>query len=67
VQKLNAEIARAVRKPDVQARLLQVGMETPPSYGPAEVAEFIRNDVARWTQLVDAVGLDKLKDGAAPQ
>jgi tripartite-type tricarboxylate transporter receptor subunit TctC len=66
-QKLNAEIARAVRKPDVQARLLQVGMETPPSYGPAEVAEFIRNDVARWTQLVDAVGLDKLKDGAAPQ
>src|SRR5215470_1348603 len=64
VQKLNAEIGRGIRKPDVQARLLQVGMETPPAYAPAEVADFIRADVARWTALVDAVGLDKLKDGA---
>jgi len=67
VQKLNAEIARAVGKPDVQARLLQVGMETPPAYAPAEVADFIRSDVARWTRLVDAVGLEKLRDGAAAQ
>jgi tripartite-type tricarboxylate transporter receptor subunit TctC len=66
VQKLNAEIARAVRKPEVQARLLTVGMETPPTLAPAEVADFIRNDVARWTALVDAVGLDKLRDGAPP-
>jgi tripartite-type tricarboxylate transporter receptor subunit TctC len=67
VQKLNAEIARAVSKPEVQARLLTVGMETPPALGPAEVADFIRNDVARWTALVDAVGLEKLRDGAPPQ
>jgi tripartite-type tricarboxylate transporter receptor subunit TctC len=66
VQKLNAEIARAVRKPEVQARLLTVGMETPPTLAPAEVADFIRNDVARWTALVDAVGLEKLRDGAKP-
>jgi hypothetical protein len=43
-----------------------VGMETPPTLAPAEVADFIRNDVARWTALVDAVGLDKLRDGAPP-
>jgi tripartite-type tricarboxylate transporter receptor subunit TctC len=67
VAKLNAEIGRALRKPDVQARLLTVGMETPPAYAPAEVAEFIRGDVARWTRLVDAVGLDKLRDGATAQ
>ena len=48
----------------VQQRLLNVGMETPPLYAPAQVAEFIRDDVARWTQLVEAVGLEKLKDGA---
>jgi hypothetical protein len=42
-------------------------METPPALGPAEVADFIRNDVARWTALVDAVGLEKLRDGAPPQ
>jgi len=64
VRKLNREIARALLKPDVQQRLLAVGMETPPDYAPAEVAEFVRGDVARWTQLVEAVGLEKLKDGA---
>jgi tripartite-type tricarboxylate transporter receptor subunit TctC len=67
VQKLNAEIERAVRKPEVQARLLTVGMETPPTLAPAEVADFIRNDVARWTALVEAVGLEKLRDGATAQ
>lgn len=64
VQKLNGEIARAVLKPDVQQRLLTVGMETPPVYAPVQVAEFIRDDVARWTQLVERVGLEKLRDGA---
>jgi tripartite-type tricarboxylate transporter receptor subunit TctC len=39
-------------------------METPPLYAPAQVAEFIRDDVARWTQLVEAVGLEKLREGA---
>jgi tripartite-type tricarboxylate transporter receptor subunit TctC len=64
VQKLNGEIARALPKPDVQQRLLNVGMETPPLYAPAEVAEFVRDDMARWTQLVEAVGLEKLREGA---
>jgi tripartite-type tricarboxylate transporter receptor subunit TctC len=63
VAKLNAEIARAVRKPEVQARLLTVGMETPPALAPDGVADFIRSDVARWTALVDAVGLEKLTAG----
>jgi tripartite-type tricarboxylate transporter receptor subunit TctC len=36
-------------------------METPPMLAPPEVADFIRNDVARWTQLVEAVGLEKLR------
>ena len=66
MQKLNAEIQRAVLKPEVRARLLTVGMETPPILAPAEVADFIRDDVARWTALVDAVGLEKLRDGANP-
>jgi tripartite-type tricarboxylate transporter receptor subunit TctC len=64
VQKLNGEIARALLKPDVQQRLLNVGMEMPPPYAPAQVAEFIRDDVARWTQLVEAVGLEKLRESA---
>jgi tripartite-type tricarboxylate transporter receptor subunit TctC len=67
VQKLNAEMRRAVLKPDVQQRLLTVGMETPPAYAPAQVGEFIGNDVARWMQLVDAVGLEKLREGSTAQ
>jgi tripartite-type tricarboxylate transporter receptor subunit TctC len=55
VQKLNAEMQRAVQKPEVQARLLTVGMETPPTLTPSEVADFIRGDVARWTGFIDAV------------
>jgi tripartite-type tricarboxylate transporter receptor subunit TctC len=66
VAKLNAEIARAVQKLDVQARLLTVGMETPPALAPGGVADFIRNDVARWTKLVDAVGLEKLTASDKP-
>jgi tripartite-type tricarboxylate transporter receptor subunit TctC len=38
VQKLNDEIARALRKPDLQTRLLAVGMETPPALAPDQVA-----------------------------
>jgi tripartite-type tricarboxylate transporter receptor subunit TctC len=67
VQKLNAEMQRAVQRPEVQARFLTVGMETPPVLAPSEVADFIRADVARWTGFVDAVGLEKLREGAAPQ
>jgi hypothetical protein len=31
------------------------------------VGEFIGNDVARWTQLVEAVGLEKLREGSTVQ
>jgi tripartite-type tricarboxylate transporter receptor subunit TctC len=67
VQKLNGEMRRAVLKPDVQQRLLTVGMETPPAYAPTQVGDFIRNDVARWTHLVEAVGLEKLREGSSAQ
>src|SRR5882757_1560937 len=67
VQKLNAEMGRAIRRPEVQARLLTVGMEPPPALDPEGVASFIRDDVARWTRLVEAVGPEKLREGASAQ
>jgi tripartite-type tricarboxylate transporter receptor subunit TctC len=66
VEKLNREVQRAVARPDLQQRLITVGMEPPPPYGPAEFRSFIENDIARWTRFVAAVGLDKLK-GEGPQ
>jgi tripartite-type tricarboxylate transporter receptor subunit TctC len=67
VQKLNSEMGRAIRRPEVQARLMTVGMETPPLLDPRGVSDFIRADVARWTSLVQAVGLEKLREGAPAQ
>lgn len=61
VEKLNREVRRAVERTDLQKRLITVGMEPPPPQSPAEFRGFIENDIARWTQFVDAVGVEKLK------
>lgn len=67
VAKLNGEIRRAVERPELRARLIAAGMEPPPPYGPAEVREFLADDIARWTRFVDAVGVDKLTQDGQPQ
>jgi tripartite-type tricarboxylate transporter receptor subunit TctC len=67
LDKLNREVQRAVALPELQQRLLTVGMEPLPPYGPADVGRFIENDIARWTQFVEAVGIDRLKGDNQPQ
>jgi tripartite-type tricarboxylate transporter receptor subunit TctC len=67
VEKLNREVRRAVERPDLHKRLLTVGMEPPPPQTPAEFRTFVENDVARWTQFVDAVGVNKLKGETSQQ
>jgi tripartite-type tricarboxylate transporter receptor subunit TctC len=61
VEKLNAEVQRAVQRPELQKRLIAAGMEPPPPQNPAEFRKFVENDIARWTQFVEAVGVEKLK------
>ena len=65
VDKINAEVQRAVAQPERQKRLITVGMEPPPAYGPAQVRQFIEDDIARWSKFVNEVGLDKLRDGTS--
>jgi len=60
VAKLNQDVRRAVERPEVQQRLIAAGMEPPPALGPLEVRDFIAKDIARWTQFVDAIGVEKL-------
>jgi tripartite-type tricarboxylate transporter receptor subunit TctC len=67
VEKLNRVVRRAVERPDLQKRLLTVGMEPPPPQTPADFRTFVENDVARWTQFVDAVGVNKLKGETSQQ
>ena len=66
VEKLNHEVQRAVQQQELQKRLIAAGMEPPPPIDPIEFRKFVENDIARWTQFVEAVGVDKLK-GDAPQ
>lgn len=62
VDKINADVQKAVQQPDVAERLLGVGMEPAPAMSAAGVTTFIKDDIARWTALVDAVGVEKLKE-----
>ena len=62
VDKINAEVQRAVQDPKVAEKLLAVGMEPPPAMTAAAFADFIKEDIARWTGMVDAVGLEKLRE-----
>jgi tripartite-type tricarboxylate transporter receptor subunit TctC len=62
VDKLNAEIRRVLQKPAVQQKFAALGMEPPPPYTSAQFGDFIRSDIARWTEFVNAVGLEKLRE-----
>lgn len=61
LDKIAAEVRRAAQDPDVQKKLLTVGME--PVATPVDFGQFIKDDIARWTQLVNDVGLEKLQAG----
>jgi tripartite-type tricarboxylate transporter receptor subunit TctC len=67
VEKLNAEVQRAVRRPELRKRLIAAGMEPPPPQDPAEFRKFVENDIARWAQFVEAVGVEKLKGDVPAQ
>jgi tripartite-type tricarboxylate transporter receptor subunit TctC len=62
VDKINAEVQRALQDPKVAQKLLAVGMEPPPTMPAAAFGAFIKEDIARWTSMVDAIGIEKLKE-----
>ena len=51
VQRLAAEIASAVRQPDVRQSLEQLGLE-PVGNTPEQFAGFVREEIAKWTVLI---------------
>lgn len=56
VQRLHAEVAAAIKSPDVAAKFTDVGFElggTPP----AQFATTVQNDYTRWTTLIKQVGV----------
>ena len=56
VQRLNTEIARIMKTPDVQARLAEMGVEV--AGGPPEqLGEFQKAEIAKWAKVVKTAGV----------
>lgn len=60
LDKINAEVRRGLEQSQIRERLAVVGLEPPPRLDVDQFGQFIRDDVARWTALVGAVGIEKL-------
>jgi tripartite-type tricarboxylate transporter receptor subunit TctC len=56
IRKLHDELIRALQVPDMQARLAPLGAE-PVGSTPEQFAALIREDIARWAQVVKASGV----------
>ena len=56
VQKINADALKAFAASGIAAKLVVIGME-PFTSSPAEFAEVLKNDVAKWGQLVKAASI----------
>ncbi|QJW85899.1 tripartite tricarboxylate transporter substrate binding protein [Ramlibacter terrae] len=56
VDRLSAEINKALQSPDVRAKLAVQGAE-PLGSTPAEYGAYVKNELARWAQVVKASGV----------
>ena len=65
VKTLAGAIAKAARDPDTRKRLLDQGAE-PIGSSPAEFAKFMRDEVARWTEVVKVSGARRLNERCRP-
>ena len=57
VERVNAEIGRALATPDVVTRLAAMGVDAAKPEPPASFAAFMADDVARWKKVVKDAGV----------
>jgi len=55
VNKLNAEIAKIVARPDVREEWAKQGA-TPMTMNPEELARYVNDDIAKWARIVTISG-----------
>lgn len=55
VNRMNAEIAKALAQPDVREKLASLGLEVRPNT-PAQFADYVRAEVQKWAQAVKDSG-----------
>jgi tripartite-type tricarboxylate transporter receptor subunit TctC len=56
VQRYNAAIRRILSQPDVKARLAEVGIDTITDKSPAQFADYIKSEIAKWAAVVKETG-----------
>jgi len=56
IQRLNIEVRKAMQAPDIRERLAAESIE-PNDLNPAQVTEFVRSEIKRWTPVVKAAGV----------
>ena len=56
IDKLNSAFAQVMQQPDVKKNLAAQGLEPPPATTPAQLANFMRSEVAKWHEVVKASG-----------
>ena len=56
VERLNAEVTKALALPDVRSRLLELGAEPSPMRVP-EFSAWVQQEVSKWTRLVKEAGI----------
>ena len=56
VEKVNGAVRRAAKNPEVEDQLSKLGYN-PSDRSPAEFADFVRNDIADWTEAYKAAGM----------
>ena len=63
IARMNAEVVKALRKPEVRERILSLAME-PSENTPEEFREYMKADLARWSQAVKDAKIKIPKGGA---
>lgn len=53
VNRINEELVKALKQPDVKARFAQIGAE-PVGSSPAELARYLKSETAKWSEIVRA-------------
>ena len=56
IMKLNGEVGRILKVPDIREKLVAQGMD-PGSSSPAEVTVYIKDEIAKWTKLIKETGI----------
>ena len=57
IDKLNTDIVAVIKKPEIQARLIELGT-IPGGNTPEEFAAFIQAELEKWTKVITAAGIE---------